>query len=155
LARRLPFATFKVASNLPPSATERLADLGANVCDHLDRHTFLSSWLPSIDVLAYPSEFDGLPLTVLEAMAIGIPVATSDYRALPGMVVEGGLVSPVGDAIGLAVNLATPLEASANEHFGHLARERVNHNYSPQVVTARLRTAYDATLAAALERSTP
>lgn len=146
LAKRLPHVKFKVVSDLPAPAAERLAKLGTEASKRMERHVFLSRWLPSIDVLAYPSESDGLPLTLLEAMALGIPVATSDYGALPAIVSGGGLVSPVGDPAALADNLAQLLEASTNDKRGALARQRVSQYYSSDVVPRQLRASYDRAL---------
>ncbi len=146
LAERLPRVRFKVVSDFPPSVAERLARCGATTSKRLGRDTFLSGWLPSIDVLAYPSEFDGLPLTLLEAMALGVPVATSDYGALPAVVGDGGLVSPVGDPATLADNLAELLDAGTNDHVGALGRQRVTQHYSPDVVVKQLRASYDRAL---------
>ena len=148
LAKRLPHVKVKVkvASDFPPPAAERLAKLGASTSRRLERDAFLSGWLPSIDVLAYPSEFDGLPLTLLEAMALGVPVATSDYGALPAVVGDGGLVSPIGDAATLAHNLAELLEASTNDKLGALARQRASQYYSSDVVPKQLRASYDRAL---------
>ena len=149
VAKRFPHVTFKVASDSPPRAAERLAKLGTAASKRLERDAFLSGWLPSIDVLAYPSEFDGLPLTLLEAMALGIPVATSDYGALPAVVGDGGLVSPVGNAAALAYNIAELLDAATNDKVGALARQRVSQYYSSDVVPTQLRASYDRALSRA------
>jgi len=141
--RRVPGARMKVASNVPEQVLEEVLSLPAEVSGRLERDVFVGQWLPSIDVLAYPSESDGLPLTVLEAMSLGVPVATSDYGALPDVVGPGGLVSPVGDAPSLAENIVTLLEGVVNRERGLAARERVLAQYSPEVVGARLRACYE------------
>jgi glycosyltransferase involved in cell wall biosynthesis len=67
---------------------------------YIERDRLLAEVLPTFDIFAYPTQIDGQPLVVLEALAAGIPVIVSDYQALPEMVDYGkaGLVSPVGNA---------------------------------------------------------
>jgi L-malate glycosyltransferase len=55
------------------------------------------------DVFVMSSREEGLGTTVLEAMALGIPVASTAAGGLPEMLGEGaGLLVPPGDANGLA-----------------------------------------------------
>lgn len=63
--------------------------------------------IPAFDVFALPSLWEGLPRTILEAMACGVPVVTTGVDGI-GEVVRHGqtgfLVAP-GDAAGLARRL--------------------------------------------------
>jgi len=115
--------------------------------DHLVRDL-----LPSVDVLAYPTRADGMPLVVLEALGAGIPAAVSDYRALPEIIGghgNGGLVSGIDDAPGLANNLLRLLRSEEHAEFSARARRLYECRYSPVAVGAKLRSAYDAAIAAA------
>ena len=49
-------------------------------------------------VLAQSSHFEGFGMTVVEAMACGLPVVTSDGGALPEVVATAGIVVPIGDS---------------------------------------------------------
>jgi glycosyltransferase involved in cell wall biosynthesis len=52
-------------------------------------------WYAAADALAFPSLSEGFGLPVLEAMACGTPVVTSDYSALPELAGDAAvLVSP-------------------------------------------------------------
>jgi len=53
-----------------------------------------------VDILLMPTVREGLSLAVLEAMASGLPVVTSDASSLPEQIDEGkgGFLCPVGDA---------------------------------------------------------
>jgi glycosyltransferase involved in cell wall biosynthesis len=50
------------------------------------------------EVFAFPSLYEGFGLPVLEAMACGTPVISSDTSSLPEVVGEGGLLLPPADA---------------------------------------------------------
>ncbi len=56
------------------------------------------------DALLFPSRLEGLPLTVLEAMACGLPVIATNCSSLPEVVAEGqtGLLCPMDDVAALA-----------------------------------------------------
>jgi len=105
--------------------------------------------MPSFSVFAYPTQFDGMPLTVLEALALGTPVATSDYQAMPEIVPEGvaGLVSAVGDARGLANSILALLEPSMNAQFRTTARAHFESTFSAAAVRPQLAQAYKAAVA--------
>lgn len=51
------------------------------------------------DALLFPSRLEGLPLTVIEAMACGLPVIAAETSSLPEVVEHGktGLLCPVDD----------------------------------------------------------
>jgi glycosyltransferase involved in cell wall biosynthesis len=64
------------------------------------------------DVFAFPSVYEGLGGSVLEAMAMRTPIVVSDASALVEVVEggRGGLVVPVGDSSALAVSIARLLD---------------------------------------------
>jgi glycosyltransferase involved in cell wall biosynthesis len=66
----------------------------------------LSAWYSLADLLAYPSLEEGFGLPVLEAMALGTPVITSNVSALPEVVGDAAIqldpqdVEAIASAIG-------------------------------------------------------
>ena len=64
-------------------------------------------------VVACPARFEGFGFPAAEAMACGAAVVASDGGALPEVVGECGLISPVGDAAAMAANLARFLDDPA------------------------------------------
>ncbi len=53
-------------------------------------------------LFVYPTIYEGFGLPVLEAMACGVPVVTSDIASLPEIVGEAGLLVPPGDVNALS-----------------------------------------------------
>jgi glycosyltransferase involved in cell wall biosynthesis len=59
-------------------------------------------WYNAADCFVYPSLYEGFGLPVLEAMACGTPVVTSNAAALPEVVGDAGLTVPPDDVERLA-----------------------------------------------------
>lgn len=57
----------------------------------------LPLWYNSAEVFMYPSVFEGFGLPVLEAMACGTPVITSNVSSLPEVAGDAGLTLPPND----------------------------------------------------------
>lgn len=72
----------------------------------------MAAWYAAADVLAFPSVKEGFGLAALEAMAVGLPVVTSDLPVFREWLVPGrdALMVPIGDADALAGALADALD---------------------------------------------
>ncbi len=75
-----------------------------------------------------PSEREGLPRSVMESMALGVPVIGSDARGVRDLVDEcGGLKVPVGDPAGLKAAMLEFLgDPEAARRMGEAARGRMS-----------------------------
>jgi glycosyltransferase involved in cell wall biosynthesis len=64
----------------------------------------VAALLAAADIFVLPSHFEGLPMSVIEAMLAGLPVVATDIRGPREQVVDGetGLLVPVRDAASLA-----------------------------------------------------
>lgn len=64
----------------------------------------ISTVLPELDTLLFPSEKEGLGTTLLDAMAAGVPIVATQVGGIPEVVIDGqtGLLAPVRDADALA-----------------------------------------------------
>ncbi|MFA5206269.1 MAG: glycosyltransferase family 4 protein [Lentisphaeria bacterium] len=62
------------------------------------------AWLNRGDILLNTSKVDNTPVTLLEAMALGLCVVSTDAGGIPFLVKDGedGLLAPVGDTVALA-----------------------------------------------------
>ena len=91
--------------------------------------------LPVFDVFVMPSLQEGLGLSVMEAMAAGIPVVASNVGGLPDLIKDGqtGFLTPVGDstALGKRINgmLGDPARAL---NMARAARALIEKEFSSQ-----------------------
>jgi glycosyltransferase involved in cell wall biosynthesis len=90
-----------------------------------------ADWLSAMDVVALPSRFEGLPLVLLESMALGKAVVGTDVGSMGDALLHEltGLVIPPDNEVALAAALKRLREDSAlRERLGSaaagLARER-------------------------------
>jgi glycosyltransferase involved in cell wall biosynthesis len=88
-------------------AVEReIADLGLRDCVHLAGHVPNPyAWMRQADLLALSSAWEGSPNVLIEALALGTPVVSTDCPSGPREILEGGRhgrLVPVGDAAALA-----------------------------------------------------
>jgi glycosyltransferase involved in cell wall biosynthesis len=160
IGRELPSTHFVLCGK---GVTSEDADIAAWVADeglvsrcHLLglRHD-MSRIHASLDVAVSSSAYgEGLPVALLEAMACGIPCATTDVGD-SGLLVGGtGVVVPPDDSGALAeavIQLLTQDQTSRSA-LGRAACERVRELYSRPVMAERYQRLYDDVL---VNRSRP
>lgn len=95
-----------------PGDLDRVRDLARqqgveNRVRFLGRRPEARAFLAIADVVVNPSDYEGLPVTLLEAMALGRPIVATAVGGVPGLIEDGvsGLLVPPGDpaALGAAV----------------------------------------------------
>lgn len=102
-------------------------------------------YLSAIDLLMISSDFEGLPLVLLEAMALERPVVSTAVGGIAEVVVDGetGVLVPPGDAAGLA-RAATDLlrQPLRRRAMGEAARQRVERAFGTRRMLAELERLY-------------
>jgi glycosyltransferase involved in cell wall biosynthesis len=114
VAARFPQATLEIAGAGPEEA--KLKNFAAAL--NLERVRFagfrpdIAAFLDGADLYIQSSAWEGLPLTVMEAMAAGLPVIASAVDGVPEIVENNrtGLLVPPGDAPALAEKIIALLD---------------------------------------------
>lgn len=149
LAPKFPEARFLLAGEGPeePLLRAKANSLG------LGKRVFFSGYVAdtrrvyvAADLLLMPSRFEGLPMTLLEAMAMGLPVVASDLDGIAEVLVdgrEGFLVEP-GDTASFVNRISRLLEnpALAAELAFH-SRQKIEARFSVERMTSAVEAIYD------------
>lgn len=87
---------------------------------------------PAFSLFTLCSESEALPMTVLEAMACGVPCVTTDVGDCASVIADTGLVVPPGDAHALADAWKKMLTAdsSLRNTLSRRSRERIEAHFS-------------------------
>jgi glycosyltransferase involved in cell wall biosynthesis len=96
-------------------------------------------------IFVLPSHAEGMPISVLEAMAAGCPVIATAVGGVPDLVVDGvnGLLVPAGDAQALAFAIHRVLRDPAlAAQLSRCGRETVARRFAPEKSLAPLERLY-------------
>jgi colanic acid/amylovoran biosynthesis glycosyltransferase len=88
---------------------------------------------------------EGIPMVLMEAMASGLPVITTDYSCMPELVDQGvsGYLVPERDIDGIAAKLTLLVENTASwASMGQAGRTKVAQFYSVRTLNSRLAEIY-------------
>ena len=146
IRRHRPDAQLTIIGSEPRGEPSELRRAGVEWLRRVPRSDVLDRHLPTFDVCAHPTNADSVPLAVLEMMARGIPVATSDYEAMPEIVGHGeaGSVTPQGNAVSLAKALLCLLDPAENASARVRTARWFDAHYAPAVAVAQIARAYES-----------
>ena len=102
----------------------------------------------SADVFVFPSLLEGFPRVVVEAMAAGLPVVTTDAEGCKDVVDHGhtGFISPVSDSESMAKNIEILLRnENMRKKFSDTAKESAA-GYEWSKITSRYEEMYRSLL---------
>ena len=108
----------------------------------------VKAMLDNADVFLLPSvtgadgDMEGIPVALMEAMAVGIPVVSTLHSGIPELVEadKSGWLVPENDARALAQRLAAFSQLDTDELAPVVkrAREKVEHDFNQQVINREL-----------------
>lgn len=111
--------------------------------DHVHFYGFRSDAvqiLRLLDIFVLSSIDEGLPIVILEAMSVGVPIVSSDVGDIPRVIESGktGIVFPKGDVATMAQSVAKLLHNPAlAQELCINAKVEVNEKYSLAMMTQR------------------
>ena len=155
VAKRFPEARFVLVGEGKDDGTldelKRLAsELG--IAKHIHFPGYRSDLLPvyaAFDLFVLSSRREGLPNSILEAMAMALPVVTTDVAGAKELVLDGrtGYVLPQSDAQGIARALVTLTEhEELRKRMSDASRERVERDFSFSTRLQRIESLYERVL---------
>lgn len=101
--------------------------------------------LSALDIFALSSRAEGLPLVILEAMATGLPVASTAVGGIAELVQDGrtGILVPAGDEQALRAALGSLLaDLGRGRQMGRRGRALVQDRYSLNAMTEAYQRIY-------------
>lgn len=159
VARSVPLARFLIVGDTGRSddaAHERLHSIAAQagIADRihfLGQRSDIADVLAAVDVSVLTSDHEGLSNALLESMAAGKCVVTTDYRGADDVVTHGedGFITPRGDAKAMAGCVTRLLsDPSLRARTGERARKRVAERFGVEAMADGLLAVYQKYLQA-------
>ena len=106
-------------------------------------------YLAAFDVFLMTSEFEGFPIALVEAMAMGRPVVSTDVGGVSEAIgeEESGLLAAAGDEVALARHVITLLEdAPRREAMASRARARARTEFTVERMVDLVEQTYEELL---------
>jgi glycosyltransferase involved in cell wall biosynthesis len=150
--KNIPFDAL-VAGDLDPgnpgsvSAEQLTQWKKQNLAQFLGHQTNMVEWLQKIDIACLPSYREGLPMSLLEAMAAGKPLVTTDAPGCRATVKNdiNGFLVPIKDPSELATALEKLLAQPAlRRQMGQASRQMAIDFFSTEKITSAIEKTYQS-----------
>lgn len=149
LKARHPDTWFIIAGDGPlkNEVHQKAKELKLDSCLHFaGLQMEIRPWLKAMDIFMMSSEFEGLPIALLEAMSMGCLPACTGAGGIPEVIRDNvnGILVPVEEPLQLADRLADLLTQKHRlAAMQQAARQTVVNHFSMQKMVARLENIYD------------
>lgn len=146
---QIPAARFLIVGDgeLRPTLEQQTAALGlADAVHFLGWRADIDRLYADIDVVALTSRNEGSPVALIEAMAAGVPVVSTEVGGVADVVQHGvtGLLAPMDDVDGVANHILTLLAApDLRRTMGQHGRTRVAATYGAERLLRDIETLYE------------
>jgi len=148
IADRVPDAHYVIAGDGPLHGALEAETQALKLADRVhflgwrnDAHAIFAA----LDVFLAPSLWEGFGLVFLEAMALGVPIISTQVSAIPEVVVDGdtGWLVPPRDAEAIAAALLHALtDTDARHARGTQGRRRLETAFTPDVMVDQTLAVY-------------
>jgi glycosyltransferase involved in cell wall biosynthesis len=147
LAKMLPEFQFDLIGNMGTDIRFLLdQDVPSNIklCGAMEQVEVYTN-LESADIFLFPSLTEGFPLSIVEAMSIGLPVICTSVGSLPEMIDEGkgGFILPPGDVEAFRESLLKLADYESRKSMGLYNRIKSRREYNFDSVAKRLVDSYN------------
>mgnify|MGYP003584117476 CR=1 FL=1 len=143
MARLCPGIQFIIGGGGPEEASLRRAMAGHGNCRLAGEITDRAGFYAALDVFVLPSLHEALPMTVLEAMASGVPVVASNLEGVAAALGDSGiLVAPGKPAEMAAILRGLQEDPGRRAALAAGARRRVEAGFSASGTAARIESIY-------------
>lgn len=143
LARAMPDVLFVIGGTGPERDALLAASGGADNFRLLGEVADRPSFYAALDGFVLPSLHEALPMTLLEAMASGVPVVASDLEGVSSALGGTGLLVPAGDTGALQGTIRSLVADSAvASGLSAAARERVVALYDARLSARSIEDIY-------------
>lgn len=107
----------------------------------------LLNFLPQSDIFVFPTFAEGSARAAMEAMAIGLPVITTNNCGIPIIHNQSGFIIPHNDTLALVNEIERVIiDNEIREIVGRNATNTIKENYTWQIYTERLKKLYKSFL---------
>ena len=109
----------------------------------------VTAWLSSFDIFVLPSLWEGLPNSLLEAMALGLPAIASRVDGIPEVIENDktGILVPPKEPAQLAIAIASLAgDSEKRTALGAAAKAEIGEKFSFVKMLAAYEKAYDDVL---------
>jgi glycosyltransferase involved in cell wall biosynthesis len=150
IATQLPTIDFHLFGKMHTDMAPAFQNCPPNIFLHGEvKHDVLLNEMCMSDFLLFPSYTEGFPLTVLEAMSIGIPIIATNVGGIPEMVSEGkgGFLVAPRDVNALLTAIQKMFDHPEQMMvMGKYNKQKSFDRYRYSLVIARLLTIYNKIL---------
>jgi glycosyltransferase involved in cell wall biosynthesis len=152
IAERVPAVRFVIAGDGPERSAlrEYAKALGlaerVRFAGHVEK---MSELYAAADALLLTSRYEGTPLTVLEAMAMRVPVVASRLDGIEEAIADGedGLLVAPGDVEGFGERVAALLaDGAMRRRLTEAARKKIEASFSSRAMAAQVEAIYERCL---------
>lgn len=104
---------------------------------------YVKKILDKADIFLFPTKSEGFSLALLEAMARGLPVITTDVGANKDMIEDkGGVIVPINNSNAIDTAIQRMSDKNIREQMSKFNVEKVERNYTIDIVMQRLTDIY-------------